>query len=214
VLSLGNQVGRTSKLISGGTSTIPKFRSHRNSRRAKRVQTHGNVKHAFSEGNQLAAGHNNLRRDTTVELVTQLNELIKCADGSKRTRLHRLIKNLITKATTADDVLDKDGNVIKEGTNEVRNDYQPQDSQGPRPQRFFATSATRRRRDRVTIFCAVHESAFGTTRLCPDVRDHGEFRRVSGPSVDVSVPALLTRHPPIPEPALVRRKTSRRARAS
>jgi hypothetical protein len=73
----------------------------------------------FQKGNQLAAGHNNLRRDTTVELVTQLNELIKCADGSKRTKLHRLIKNLITKATTADDVLDKDGNVIKEGTGDL-----------------------------------------------------------------------------------------------
>jgi hypothetical protein len=73
----------------------------------------------FQKGNQLAAGHNNLRRDTTVELVTQLNELIKCADGSKRTKLHRLIKNLIAKATTADDVLDKDGNIIKEGTGDL-----------------------------------------------------------------------------------------------
>jgi hypothetical protein len=33
--------------------------------------------------------------------------------------LHRLIKNLITKATTADDVLDKDGNIIKEGTGDL-----------------------------------------------------------------------------------------------
>jgi hypothetical protein len=30
-----------------------------------------------------------------------------------------LIKNLITKATTADDVLDKDGNVVKEGTGDL-----------------------------------------------------------------------------------------------
>jgi hypothetical protein len=58
-------------------------------------------------------------RFVLVELVTQLNELIKCADGSKRAKLHRLIKNLITKATTADDVLDKDGNVIKEGTGDL-----------------------------------------------------------------------------------------------
>jgi hypothetical protein len=28
---------------------------------------------------------------TTIELVTHLNELIKCADGTKRTKLHRLI---------------------------------------------------------------------------------------------------------------------------
>jgi hypothetical protein len=61
------------------------------------------------------ASNRPMRRDTTVELITQLNELIKCADGSKRTKLHRLIKNLIAKATTADDVLDKDGNIIKEG---------------------------------------------------------------------------------------------------
>jgi hypothetical protein len=46
----------------------------------------------FQKGNQLAKGHNGgLRRDSTVELVTQLNELIKCADGTKRTKLHRLI---------------------------------------------------------------------------------------------------------------------------
>jgi hypothetical protein len=37
-------------------------------------------------------------------------------DGKKRTKLHRLIKNLITKATTADDVLYTNGNIIKEGT--------------------------------------------------------------------------------------------------
>jgi hypothetical protein len=60
-----------------------------------------------------------MRRDTTIELVTQLNELIKCADGSKRTKLHRLIKNLITKATTADDVLDANGDVIKENTGDL-----------------------------------------------------------------------------------------------
>ena len=57
-----------------------------------------------------------MRHDTTIELITQLNEMTKDVDGHKRTKLHRLIKNLITKATTADDVLDKDGNVIKEGT--------------------------------------------------------------------------------------------------
>ena len=60
-----------------------------------------------------------MRHDTTIELITQLNELTNYADGSKRTKLHRLIKNLITKATTADDVLDKDGNVVKEGTGDL-----------------------------------------------------------------------------------------------
>jgi hypothetical protein len=47
----------------------------------------------FQKGNQLAKDHNGgLRRDSTVELITQLNELIKSADGQKRTKLHRLIR--------------------------------------------------------------------------------------------------------------------------
>jgi hypothetical protein len=39
-----------------------------------------------------------MRHDTTIELITQLNEMTKSADGHKRTKLHRLMKNLITKA--------------------------------------------------------------------------------------------------------------------
>src|ERR1700730_14331105 len=72
----------------------------------------------FQKGNQHAR-KGPMRHDTTIELITQLNELTNYADGSKRTKLHRLIKNLITKATTADDVLDKDGNVVKEGTGDL-----------------------------------------------------------------------------------------------
>jgi len=60
-----------------------------------------------------------MRHDTTIELITQLNEMTKDVDGHKRTKLHRLIKNLITKVTTADDVLDKDGNVVKEGIGDL-----------------------------------------------------------------------------------------------
>ena len=45
-----------------------------------------------------------LRREVTVELVTQLNEMLKCKDGVDRTKLHRLVKNLITQATTAGDL--------------------------------------------------------------------------------------------------------------
>jgi hypothetical protein len=60
-----------------------------------------------------------MRHDTTIELITQLNEMTKSADGHKRTKLHRLIKNLITKATTVDDVLDTTGNIIKEGTGDL-----------------------------------------------------------------------------------------------
>jgi len=48
----------------------------------------------FQKGNQLAKGGSGpFRRDPTIELVTQLNELIKNYDGTKRTKLHRLIKN-------------------------------------------------------------------------------------------------------------------------
>jgi hypothetical protein len=75
----------------------------------------------FQKGNQLATGHNNkLRRDTTIELVTQLNELAKGKDGIDRTKLNRLIRNLITKATTEDDVLDEHGNILKEGTGDLQ----------------------------------------------------------------------------------------------
>ena len=45
-----------------------------------------------------------LRREVTVGLVTQLNEMLKCKDGVDRTKLHRLVKNLITQATTAGDL--------------------------------------------------------------------------------------------------------------
>jgi hypothetical protein len=33
-----------------------------------------------------------LRREVTVELVTQLNEMLKCKDGVDRTKLHRLVQ--------------------------------------------------------------------------------------------------------------------------
>jgi hypothetical protein len=74
----------------------------------------------FQKGNKLARGNGALRRDSTIELITQLNELIKCKDGSKRTKLHRLIKNLITKATTENDVVDADGNIVEEGTGDLQ----------------------------------------------------------------------------------------------
>jgi hypothetical protein len=73
---------------------------------------------AFQKGNTYAM-KGPMRHDTTIELITQLNEMTKGFDGKKRTKLNRLIKNLITKATTADDVLDKDGNIIKEGTGDL-----------------------------------------------------------------------------------------------
>jgi hypothetical protein len=61
----------------------------------------------FQKGNQLAKGNQfaknstNQRRDSTIELISQLNELTRCKDGKKRHQLQRLIKNLITKAAYA-----------------------------------------------------------------------------------------------------------------
>jgi hypothetical protein len=74
----------------------------------------------FQKGNKLAAGRGVLRRDPTIELITQLNELCKTYDGSKanRTKLNRMISNLIAKATDGDDVV-VDGKLIKEGTGDL-----------------------------------------------------------------------------------------------
>jgi hypothetical protein len=85
---------------------------------AKRVQTHGMYYMPFQK-DYTHAMKGPMRHDTTIELITQLNEMTKYADGSKRTKLHRLIKNLIAKATTADDVVDTNGNIIKEGTGDL-----------------------------------------------------------------------------------------------
>jgi hypothetical protein len=75
--------------------------------------------------NSLAVWKRDRQQNEVIEGQTLLlfcpgdNELIKYSDGSTRTKLHRLIKNLIAKATTADDALDKDGNIIKEGTGDL-----------------------------------------------------------------------------------------------
>src|ERR1700724_1808262 len=44
-------------------------------------------------------------------------------------------------------------------------------------------------------------SAFGTRPLYRDVRDQGEYWRISGPPVNAGGPVLLTLHPPISDPA-------------
>jgi hypothetical protein len=43
----------------------------------------------FEKGNQLAK-NGPMRRDLTVELITQLNEILKSPDGVPRTKLHRV----------------------------------------------------------------------------------------------------------------------------
>jgi hypothetical protein len=79
---------------------------------------------SFQKGNQLAAGkgkHGPLKRDLTIELSSQLNELLesKTPDGETRTKLHRVVRNLITQATTGADVVDENGNVVVEGAGDL-----------------------------------------------------------------------------------------------
>ena len=73
----------------------------------------------FQKGHKFGKGVNvQLRRDLTVELISQLNEVLESPDGTKRPKLHRVIKNLITQATTGADVVNEDG-TITEGTGDL-----------------------------------------------------------------------------------------------
>jgi hypothetical protein len=45
--------------------------------------------------------------------------MLKCKDGVDRTKLHRLVKSLITQATTGADVVDEHGKVIHEGAGDL-----------------------------------------------------------------------------------------------
>jgi hypothetical protein len=72
----------------------------------------------FQKGNQLAK-NGPMRRDLTVELITQLNEILKSPDGVPRTKLHRVVKNFITQATTGADVVDAEVNVVVEGAGDL-----------------------------------------------------------------------------------------------
>jgi hypothetical protein len=83
------------------------------------INSIGITDYAISKGHKFSPGVNGqLRRDATLELISQLNEVIKSGDGTKRPKLHRLIRNLITKATTGDDKIGKNGEII-EGTGDL-----------------------------------------------------------------------------------------------
>src|ERR1700730_12501765 len=56
-----------------------------------------------------------LRREVTVELVTQLNEMLKCKDGGDRTKPHRLAQILIAQAAPGADEVDEPAKEIPEG---------------------------------------------------------------------------------------------------
>ena len=67
----------------------------------------------FQKGHKLAKGSNGqIRRDLTTELISQLNETIECADGMKRTKLHRVVKNLIAQAIGTD-MVNSDGTITE-----------------------------------------------------------------------------------------------------
>jgi hypothetical protein len=77
----------------------------------------------FQKGNKLSLGSNGqIRHLVTLEIVSQLNEVCKNIDGSptkyKRDKLHRLVRNLITKATIGDDRVLSDGTIV-EGTGDT-----------------------------------------------------------------------------------------------
>jgi hypothetical protein len=70
-------------------------------------------------------GNNGFRRDLTIELVTQLNEL-DAKDPKKRLRLQRLVANLIERACHAGDIFharktktNKKGDLKKEGPGDL-----------------------------------------------------------------------------------------------
>jgi len=56
-----------------------------------------------------------IRRDLTLELISQLNETLKDKNGVERTKLHRVVKNLIDQATIGADEHDENGRLKKEG---------------------------------------------------------------------------------------------------
>jgi hypothetical protein len=74
----------------------------------------------FQKGNQLGKNQTNQRRDTTIELIAQLNEMTSRIDGTKNTNLQRMVSNLIAKATTAFDEYNSNGELIKEGTGDLQ----------------------------------------------------------------------------------------------
>src|SRR5271165_4784292 len=71
----------------------------------------------FQKGNKLASGsHGQFRRDFTIELVSQLNEIHDKRTG--QTNLQRIVSNLIAQAKGVDKY-DKKGKLVKRGTGDL-----------------------------------------------------------------------------------------------
>jgi len=72
----------------------------------------------FQKGNKLASGsHGQFRRDFTIELVSQLNEIHDKRTG--QTNLQRIVSNLIAQAKGVDKY-DKKGKLVKRDTGNLR----------------------------------------------------------------------------------------------
>jgi hypothetical protein len=78
---------------------------------------------SFKKGNKAGGGsRNQLRRDLTIELVSQLNELdhdCEFMPKDKRLKLNRVVRNLIEQACHAGDEYDADGKLKTPGTGDM-----------------------------------------------------------------------------------------------
>jgi hypothetical protein len=71
----------------------------------------------FQKGHKLAIGsRGQLRRDLTIELISQLDEIFDKRTG--QTKLQRVVSNLVAQATGVDEY-DEKGNLVKEGTGDL-----------------------------------------------------------------------------------------------
>ena len=69
------------------------------------------AKHLFKKGHKHGLGSNGqLRRDITIELISQLNEFdtVNYLPGEQRLKLHRVVDNLIEKALGRDEYYEED----------------------------------------------------------------------------------------------------------
>jgi hypothetical protein len=76
----------------------------------------------FQKGNQLGKNSIHQRRDLTMELIAQLDEVLKYKHPltkEKRTFKQRIVRNLIRCAATCGDEFDTNGKLIKEGDGDL-----------------------------------------------------------------------------------------------
>src|ERR1700726_2014372 len=72
----------------------------------------------FQKGNQLGKNSVHQRRDLTMELIAQLDEVMKYKHPltkEQRTFKQRIVRNLIRRAATCGDEFNTNGKLIKEG---------------------------------------------------------------------------------------------------